>query len=380
VVLLVDGWDRFGDLSGGPRQDLFTDLLVTGAAAGLTVCLAGDESITRPRLLGRLPYRLVLRLNNPTDGTNLGLSSRNLPAGLPPGRALWTADGSQVQLPLLAADPSGPAQAAALSAIAARLRTTGSVERTTGSVERTTGSVERTTGSVERTTGSVDPQRRPLRLDPLPTDISLSRARELGPPPPGVPAALLGVTGDTLAPIWLDLNKYRRVLVGGPKRSGRSTAIASIAASVAASLAAGGTRVLLVAPEPTRQHEAAQRIGAVLLDKLPTEPTDHDVVLVDDADELSPEDPVLSAYVADPDRVVVLAATLDGYGRATRGAVWAARRAASAMVLLSPPDRISASNMGVSITLSMAFTGPPGRAYFVVDGAVQLGQVASALP
>ena len=156
VVLLVDGWDGLVESPDGTAQTTMLELLSGGPAAGITVCLAGDERILKSRLLARLTHRLCLRLNNPTDATLLGLQVRNLPEDLPPGRGLWAGDGNQVQVPLLAADPSGPAQAVALAEVAARL------------------------AEAEEP----DPARAPMRLDRLPEQITLADAArlELGPP------------------------------------------------------------------------------------------------------------------------------------------------------------------------------------------------------
>ncbi|OLT14070.1 hypothetical protein BJF78_19875 [Pseudonocardia sp. CNS-139] len=232
VVVLVDGWDGLVDTTDGAAQTAMFDLLSGGPAAGITVCVAGDERVLKSRLLGRLTHRLCLRLNNPTDATLLGLTVRNLPENLPPGRGLWTADGGPVQVPLLAADPAGPAQAAALADLAARLR-----------------------ASAE----PPDVARAPMRLDPLPDRIALADAVGLGDRP-AARHVLLGVSGDRLSPVWASLDAGP-IVIAGPARSGRSTA----AAAVAASTAAAGLRVLLGVHRRSEVHDHAAAAGVTVV-------------------------------------------------------------------------------------------------------------------
>ncbi|HEX8630724.1 MAG TPA: FtsK/SpoIIIE domain-containing protein, partial [Catenuloplanes sp.] len=355
VVLLIDGWEAFGEPDGGPRQDRLEELMAHGLPAGITVCLAGDERLLSSPLLRRTAHRLLLRLDNATDAVLAGLPPRAMPAYLPVGRALWAVDGTEVQLPLLAADPSAAAQTGALAAVTDRLRTTCPVRSGTAGA--------------------------PMRLDPLPRRITVEEAGRLGSPPGPGPYALLGVTGDRLAPLWIDPRRHRSIVVAGPPGSGRSTA----AAAIAVSLARQGSRALLVAAAgPGGVHRWAGDHGvtvvtaAGVVDTLAT--ATFDVVLVDDADRLSADDPALAVATTVAGVALVVTATLDAFGGGMPGPLPALRRAATAVVLLSPPDRFSAAGLGVQISHAMAFNGPPGRAYLVVDGVPALGQVATVEP
>jgi S-DNA-T family DNA segregation ATPase FtsK/SpoIIIE len=345
IVLLVDGWEAFGEPSGGPRQDRLIALLAAGLAAGVTVCLSGDESVLRARLLARIEHRLVLRLNNPADASLAGLPTRAMPAGLPPGRGLWAADGAEVQLPVLTAAPGGGAQVDAVAAAARRLR-----------------------AAYPAVAAS---SRAPLRLDPLPVRITLAEAEKLGPAPVAEPAALLGVGGDSLAPIWLPSTE-RRVVVTGPQRCGRSTA----AGAIATSLARQGAAVLFVAGRsmPGSELPGVRVVAAPgAVDALAA--ARYDAVVLDDADALGPDDPALRAVSAVDAATVVIVAGLDAITSALRGPLSTVRQTAGAVVLLSPGDRFAAAKLGVSLTADMTFTGPPGRAYVCVRGDVVLAQV-----
>lgn len=347
IVLLVDGW--YGVVEGdGPAQAALQELL-TGAAtaAGVTVCLAGDERLLRGRVLNRFGHRLCLRLNNPSDGTALGLSPRRLPDGLAPGRALWADDGSEVQLPLLAADTAGAAQNAALAALGAQLRAAH---------------------------GDPPDDRAPLRLDPLPFRIGTAAAAAL--PATGTGEVVLAVAGDRLSRVRTRLgDDAGHVLVAGPARSGRSTAVAAIAASAAGA----GSRVVLVAPRRGEPHAAAERAGVSVV--APAELAavldagGVDVVAVDDADVAAPDDAVVARLTAPGGPALVVAAQLDKFGFGARGLLAAAKKNAGPVVLLSPPNHLDAGNVNVPLERGMGFAGPPGRAYVQVGGQLLLGQV-----
>ncbi|HYH32047.1 MAG TPA: FtsK/SpoIIIE domain-containing protein, partial [Pseudonocardia sp.] len=347
IVLLVDDW--YGAVDGdGPASAALRELM-TGAAtaAGVTVCLAGDERLLRARVLNRMDHRLCLRLNNPADGTALGLDVRHLPEGLPPGRGLWSADGAEVQVPLLAPEPHGAAQSAALAALGERLR-------------------------AEH--GEPAGERAPLRLDPLPYRIGLAAAREL--PARGHGDLVLGVAGDRLSAVraeWGDAVGH--VLVAGPGRSGRSTAVAGIAASAAA----GGARALLVAQRRGEPHRAAERMGVQVATpaELP-ELLDGgavDLVAVDDADAADLDEGLVTRLAGPGGPALVVAAQIDAFGF-PRGLLAAAKKGAGPVVLLSPPNHLLAENVGVRIERGAGFSGPPGRALLAVDGELLVGQVA----
>ncbi|QJY47937.1 FtsK/SpoIIIE domain-containing protein [Pseudonocardia broussonetiae] len=348
VVLLVDGWSGLTDTADSGASAAMHDLLGGGgtAAAGVTVCLAGDERLLKARLLGRVEHRLCLRLNTPSDGVLLGLDIRNQPAGLPAGRALWAADGSEVQVPLLAADVAGPAQAAALAAFGAELHARWSVP---------------------------DGQAGPLRLDPLPEGIGFDDAVRLGPVP--ARSILLGVRGDRLAPLWCDLDGLTgHLVVAGPPRSGRSTALAALTASAQLS----GARAGLVSSRPGPVHRAAAERGVVLLgplDLVAGADSGFDLLAVDDLESLTLDDAVV-ARLCGPDQprlAVVLGPEAGGF--TTKGLLRAVRSRLGPIVLLSPPAVTGPGYLDVKLARTDLFIGPPGRAHLVVDGQPVLGQV-----
>ena len=139
---------------------------------------------------------------------------------MPPGRAYRAGSGTELQVALLAPDASGQGQAAALQAIAARCRARDEEVRAA---------------------------RRPFRVDVLPQHVSFADALRLRPPA-GPLCALVGIGGDTPAALGPDLGAEAPCfIVTGPAKSGRST----ILLSMARSLLAVGTPVVLVTPRPS---------------------------------------------------------------------------------------------------------------------------------
>jgi hypothetical protein len=71
----------------------------------------------------------------------------------------------------------------------------------------------------------------------------------------------------------------------------------------------------------------------------------------------------------------VVAAPIDAYGIGVRGLLKALKEAGP-VVLLSPQNSLTAAYVNMTIDRNATFTGPPGRAYLLVDGELRLGQVA----
>src|ERR1019366_8850373 len=110
-----------------------------------------------------------------------------------------TISGEELQIALLGDSVSGPVQAEAFRIVVATAR------------ERLT----------QAPTVSA-----PLRVDPLPADISLDQALALGKPSGSLNLhALVGVGGDELSPWWVDLSEEGPgFLIAGQPESGKSTA------------------------------------------------------------------------------------------------------------------------------------------------------------
>lgn len=326
LVLLVDGPEVL--MEDYDRTDRVLRLLRRGVAAGLTVCVALRESEARPKLLELCPHRLVLALTDDSRGGTVGLPSRRTTVGNPAGRGVWVGDLSDVQAPLL----PGPSQRDVVIAAADAARTRWTSVRTA-----------------------------PITVDRLPADLSLDHP--VLSAVDGRGRAVLGVAGDRLAAVEVDVLEHRTLLVAGPRRSGRSTAVCSIAIS----LARTGRRVALVGgrKSPAYANAVAHGIDLVSTGDLPS---DVDVVVVDDAD-LAADNAALAHAPLLIGAVDVERAGLAPYGNELMKRLVGAR----AGVLLSPPGGTTA--LGVKVPRPAGFSSPPGRAYLVLDGDMVLGQV-----
>jgi S-DNA-T family DNA segregation ATPase FtsK/SpoIIIE len=132
---------------------------------------------------------------------------------------------------ILGTDPTGRGQAAALRAIAA---------------------------SCTLRDGAVPRAARPFRVDAAPARVTVEQAWALRPASASGLWGLVGVGGDSLASLGPDLSSgMPAFVVAGPGGSGRST----ILVTMARSLLATGTRLVLVAPRPSPLRSLAGRDG-----------------------------------------------------------------------------------------------------------------------
>jgi S-DNA-T family DNA segregation ATPase FtsK/SpoIIIE len=216
MLLLVDGWEGLAaaltELDPATGTDSFLRLLQDGPAAGLHLAIAGGRDLLTGRVAALVAHRAVLALPDRLDYGLAGIPPREVPERMPPGRALIpTAQGVlEAQLAVPGTEADGAGQAAALAALAARARAA-------------------PFGSHRRADG-------PLRVAELPCSLPWAAAREAADRaggherPGGRLWTLVGLGGDDLRPLGIDpAQDGHLLLVAGPPRSGRSTALAAIA-------------------------------------------------------------------------------------------------------------------------------------------------------
>jgi S-DNA-T family DNA segregation ATPase FtsK/SpoIIIE len=206
VLVLVDRWDGFastlGEVDGGVMTDRVMTLLRDGTAAGVHVVVSGDRQLVLGRMSTLVESRLVLRLADRTDYGTVGIPTRDVPDTLVDGRALSPDPLVESQVAVLSADVSGAGQNAALRQVAER------------HAERDAG-----------TPASL----RPFRLEEMPALVRLDdsvrerlaaaaeRVREGWVP--------LGIGGDELELLGLDLSGSAVAIVAGPPKAGKTTAL-----------------------------------------------------------------------------------------------------------------------------------------------------------
>ena len=359
LLLLIDGWEAFlaafEDVDAGAVVDACTRLLREGAAADIHVVATADRAGLVGRLASTVENRLVLRLADRTDFSLMGLPARSVPLAMPAGRGFLVDSLLEMQICVLSRDPSAPAQLAELAAIAAEARDRDSA-----------------------------PTRRPRRIDPLPALIALADIEaesQTAPAPRGSPRVTLGVGGDELGALHVDLLEAGPgFLVVGPVRSGRSTALATIADGLRAS----GWHVVAVTPRSSTLGAHANDIvdaGGIGFNDALAHVGSPLAVLVDDA-ELITDLPVardldrLMCIARDAGHIVVIAGSTDEMGIGFRGFLVDARRARSG-ILLNPRGPLDGEVLGVRLPRSTACAAAPGRGLLVVRGSITQLQVAT---
>lgn len=249
VMLLVDGWEGFVTASDeydtGRSVDMLLNLLRESAAAGFTVAITGDRSALAARLAGSVPQKFVLRLADRADYALAGISARAVPESMPPARAIRAEDGAEVQFGFLGSEPTTAEQWRVAAAVACSAPTPG-------------------------------PASAPFHIKALPSRVTRGN---LGPV--RAPLTLLGAGGDTATAVAIDLFAGDgRLLLAGPPRSGRTTALRLIleqavetdaeiwAAAPGRSALAGAAAsrgVEVIAPDDPAGHVPVPGVRPVLL-------------------------------------------------------------------------------------------------------------------
>ena len=271
ILLLIDLWEgfltSFGTIDAGALVEQVQFLLREGASVGIHLVISGDRQLLSGRISTLVDTKLVLKLTERSDYSLANLNARKLPDEIPAGRAFRSESAVEVQIALLAADPSGAAQGAALREIAVR---------------------------ATKRDRELAASRRPFRLDVLPTNLTLVDALERTGPEQTQPGwALVGVGGDEARGAGVNLfDATPTFLVAGPPKSGRSTVLGSMIAT----LIAGGASVVILAPRtsPLRALDGTTGVAAVLTGGDVTEEqlaplfddVTHRVLVVDDGELL----------------------------------------------------------------------------------------------
>ncbi|MFJ8947694.1 FtsK/SpoIIIE domain-containing protein [Streptomyces sp. NPDC102395] len=359
MVLLIDNWEGYTSALEGVDYGRLVDMAVKifreGAAVGLKVAMTADRSGFSGQVSPAFADKLIMRLTDANEYSLAGLANRDVPKNMPSGRALRLTDhgAQESQIALLAPDPSGQAQVAALRAIAEEAR---------------------------RAHGLPPRSHRPLRVDELPLRVTIDQALALDPAfvPPTPLWTLLCVGGDELEPIGIDLEESGPgFVIAGPPRSGRSTALLVAARS----LLRNQVPLILVTPRRSPLRTLENESG--VLGVLTSESSERDVkelvgrthggryaVVADDADML---------YDTDLDRAlqeiaqsgrdggvgIVAAGATDTFNSQYRGFVVETRRSRQGMIL--SPQSASDGEL-FNVRVSTSGEGPVGRGVLVRGG------------
>lgn len=347
IVLVVDRidilWAESDGLSGGGglqsrNADNLLKLLAEGSSVGLTIIATASSSPLRHPLKQHFKHRMYLRLSTSDDYLDVGVRTKDMTeaviASIPPGRALLPDGTREVQIGVFGGESRGE-QATAITHLSAQIPTPDDL----------------------------------LRIRNLPNIIRWSDV----------------VTTPTLAslPIGVDATFDVRALnvelggwlvVAGPRRSGRTTALVSWGAMLQAaglklaavdpgSLVAAGLDTQPVSTVDLSQPLASQLEGAGAL-------------LVDDADRslFSGSPDLQRAWLEDIVKmgVVVVVATLDSAFANGSGVVLdTARKNSGCRVALRPSDRyVNQGVLGIPTLDAQRLIDdyPVGRGAAIIEG------------
>ncbi|MEU3097478.1 FtsK/SpoIIIE domain-containing protein [Streptomyces sp. NPDC006967] len=361
MVLLLDSWEGFASAfeayNYGQLIEAAQRIFREGSAVGLKVVMTADRTGLSGHVSSAFADRLVLRFADPNDYSTAGLQPREVPKNMPPGRALRITDTGvdETQIGLLADDPAGQAQVRALREIAEE---------------------------AAARHGRVPAGRRPLRVDALPSRITAADALALEPDfaAPSPLWALIGVGGDELRPVGIDLEEAGPgFVIAGPPKSGRSTVLVAAAQTLLRS----GTPVVLVAPRRSPLRELEGRDGVLGLLNADSREDDLEelvdnasggsyVVIVDDAELLYDTrlDEALEAVVrkgADGGIGLIAAGSTDSLSGQYRGFAVEARKSRNGL-LLTPQSPSEGELFGIRLP-SNSGGGTSGSGLFVAGGS-----------
>ncbi len=337
ILVAIDGWDVLAgavtDLSGHELLERLLGVLRDGPAVGVHAVATGGRALVQGRTGERFARRLALGSLDPTEALHLGLVASRSTTPRPPGRGIDVGTGHACHV---ARHGSGPEAGDDVCAVLA----------------------------LDRRRARIDAGPRPFRIEPLPTVVSADGI--LGQP------GAIGVDADG-GPVGFGAEDLH-VLVAGPRRSGRSTALRALARA----WAADGRTALLVATTPTDgvAHLSPDRVEEVAA-HLRSHPAT--ALLVDDVDHFGDgplEALVLEAVATAARRGAPVAVSAESGALVTafRGvAIQVAGRRTG--LLLSPRGAADGDVLGVRVR------GPrevvPGRGLLVRAGAAAVVQVVT---
>jgi S-DNA-T family DNA segregation ATPase FtsK/SpoIIIE len=334
------------DFAGLAVLDELERVFADGPAVGLHVIATGDRAGAIPSAWVALSrQKLLLRLADTGEYSSFDVP-RNAVPGYVPGRALVVATRQVVQIGY-----PGPHLASAVDEVGYRW-------------------------PVERRMAP------PVVLLPdlIPADqLRLSGvAAETGCEPWSIP---VGFSDSNLAAVALRLYEHEHALIAGPPRSGRSSALIAIAATVLAT--PDPPTVLAFAPRrsPLRDLPAPVIVCSDYgqLEQLLAPIDGRALLLVDDADTVTDPLGVLDRWISKSGagRHAIVAGRNDGIRR--QYGMWTQKvRDGRCGVLLQPDYDLDGDLLGVALPRGHRMTPVPGRGYLVSDGALDGVQLVLA--
>ena len=335
IVLLIDGFDQLrqalDDLDTAAECAALDAILATGTGGALTVVLAvGHAAAVPAAITARIPLRWVLHLADRHDAHGWGIAPAEVPGPTPGRIAIGGGLHAQLARPPagarlhLAADRAADASAAAV-------------------------------------------------IECLPEHLSASVLGEgrvaLGSA--WLPLGLDFATGDEAV---LDVPDGEHVLIVGPARTGRSTALARFVAAWREARPDGWVGML----SPRRRPGPVVSTHPHLADLLADVPVAGPVLLaIDDADVIDDVGGALAALAAGrrPDLLIVAVGTPDALRQAYGHWTSVVRRSRIGVVMAACND-LDGDLVGATLPRRMPVRPRPGLAWVTVNGTTHLTQIA----
>ncbi len=345
VLLLLDNYGGFSASFDDPADLIYREglrrIAADGPGVGVFVAMCADQATAVPANLAALiPEKLVFRMADPFDYATLGLPHRELPS-LPEGRAVQLSSGLVMQI--AQTSPSD------LDRIAARSGSDGF---------------------------------EPVRIGALPRRSDLAdvvnravvQEREWFLP--------IGIGDRRLEPVGWRLGEGDHVLVAGPARSGKSTALLAISTIVARHRP--DVAITAMAPRRSPLRDAAH------IALLVTDPDEVDLVvervlsddapqllLVDDADDVTDRQGVLTRLLRQrrPNIRVAGSGRADAL-RSLYGHWTQELRQSRQGIALRPQAEVDGELWNTRLPRHEPSPHLPGRGYLINEVGVELVQVA----
>jgi S-DNA-T family DNA segregation ATPase FtsK/SpoIIIE len=367
VLVLCDNYEAFADRfayeDGGRLVDRFHALLSDGPARGIHFVLTADRRTSLGKLGAAVEARLFLRPVDRDDQLALGIPMGRVPTDMPPGRGFWHEGRVETQIGLLGPQANGESQVAAIAALARRKRS-----------------------EADRPGG-------PVRIPPLPAEVTLVEADRLQRPRPGrdrTRPIAVGVGGVDVRGLGFDRDDLASgLVVAGPRGSGRSTTLLTLATGLRAGPQPVPIIVVAVRRSPLR--ELAGQPGTTVLTSAETLAGDladalaapgPGALIIDDAELLldTPASSRLDRIVRsapDDGWIIAIAGSTAELSRRFAGWIFDVRQGRTG-VILQPSSPTDGEVLDLRLPRSTAQTRPvpPGRGVLAVRGEWTTVQVA----
>jgi len=352
ILLLLDGMTAFREAYeaniSSPWFSVFSQIATDGRQVGVHVVVTGDRAGAIPMSLSSsIQRRLVLRLANADDYAMLSVPGDVLDASSPPGRGIL--DGLEMQVGVLGGDGNVAVQARELESLADAMRKAGVKD--------------------------APPVQR------LSDQVSLA---ELGAS--SANGAPIGIADDDLQVVSVD--PQGAFVIAGPPGSGRTTALDTLATSVAA---AGGRRMVLISARRSavarRGHwavvadspDALEKVVRDLLAEVEKGAIPTSALFLENLADFSGGpveydlEKIVKAHIKAESFVVGEAETSTWSQAYTLGQPL---RAARRGLLVQPDDSDGDTLLNTSLGRNRRGSLPPGRGFLVERGRARKVQVA----